>query len=216
MARTVAAEPIRSTLALPTCAATNSPHDAPVKASPLRSRTCAHRLILERLSHPLVRLIIWPPSWNWGAAAKYQAHPPCRFSMPRLSSGAHRWRLKRHSPRARHQIQFEFDKLRRTVRVGLRANAADAGTQAPLQRAERLPFQAVKRISGRVPLGDGRAREALVPVVVMAIGASQIELALSLHEQLASFGDKRLQLRIRFGHNRNAARLLRHERGQRQ
>src|SRR5215210_2618543 len=85
IARTVAAEPIRSTLALPTCAATNSPHDAPVKASPLRSRTCAHRLMLERLSHPLVRLIIWLPSWNWGAAAEYQArHAVGSYAAPQL------------------------------------------------------------------------------------------------------------------------------------
>src|SRR5215208_1035995 len=76
MPMTVPADPIRSMLALPTCAATNSPHDAPVKARPVRSRTCAHRLMLERLSHGLVRLIIWPPRWNWGAVDKYQAHLP--------------------------------------------------------------------------------------------------------------------------------------------
>src|SRR5947209_17358130 len=44
--------------ALPTCAATNSPHDAPVRASPDRSRICAHRLIVERASHVWGRFII--------------------------------------------------------------------------------------------------------------------------------------------------------------
>src|SRR5258708_7639033 len=59
MAETVAAEPIRSMLALPTCAATNRPHEAPVKASPIRSRTCAHRLMAERVSHGSLRLFMW-------------------------------------------------------------------------------------------------------------------------------------------------------------
>src|SRR5437868_12786144 len=45
-------------LARPTCTATNSPHEPPVKASPVRSSTCAHRLMVERASQSLVRLIM--------------------------------------------------------------------------------------------------------------------------------------------------------------
>src|SRR5665811_1011166 len=51
MARTAATEPISVMSALPTWAATNSPQEAPVRASPVRSRTCAHRLMVERVSH---------------------------------------------------------------------------------------------------------------------------------------------------------------------
>src|SRR5450432_1774567 len=58
MARMVTADPISSMSALAACAATNSPQEAPVKASPLRSRTCAHWLMVERASHDSVRLIM--------------------------------------------------------------------------------------------------------------------------------------------------------------
>src|SRR3984893_3874565 len=58
MARTVTVEPIRSISALAIFAATNSPQEAPVSASPVRSRTCAHRLMVERAFHGPVRWII--------------------------------------------------------------------------------------------------------------------------------------------------------------
>src|SRR5258708_16939838 len=51
----------------------------------------------------------------------------------------------------------------------------------------------------------------LAPIVVVAIRASQIELALPLHEQLTSFGDERFELRVGAGDDRDAARLLRDE-----
>src|SRR3954469_3729576 len=98
-------------------------------------------------------------------------------------SGPHRWRLHRHFSRARHQIELELDEFRRAVVVSLGAYAADATAQAPLQRAERLPFEPVKRIAGRVALRNRRTGKALVPVVVMAIRAGKIKLALALHEQ---------------------------------
>src|SRR6202166_1264036 len=58
MARTVTVEPIRSISALAIFAATNSPQEVPVSASPVRSRTCAHRLMVERAFHGPVRWII--------------------------------------------------------------------------------------------------------------------------------------------------------------
>src|SRR6202166_5078890 len=58
MARTVTVEPIRSISALAIFAATNSPQEVPVSASPVRSRTCAHRLMVERVFHGPVRWII--------------------------------------------------------------------------------------------------------------------------------------------------------------
>src|SRR5437667_9784921 len=96
------------------------------------------------------------------------------------SSGPHRRRLNRHALRARHQIKLEFDQFRRTVIIWLRPDAEDATAQAPLQRAKRLPFQPVLWVAGRVGLRDRRAREMLVPIVVVAVRAGQIELALPL------------------------------------
>src|SRR5450755_3576201 len=134
----------------------------------------------------------------------------------RASLRPHRWGFDPHPPRPRHQIELELDQFRRAVIVGLRANAADAAAQAALQRAERLPLQTVERIAGRVSLRDGGARKALVPVVVMAIGAAEIKLALALHEQIASFGDKWLELRVGAGLDGEPARLLRDEGDERQ
>src|SRR5437762_77636 len=201
-------------LARPTCTATNSPHEPPVKASPVRSSTCAHRLMVERASQSLVRLIML--TYQAGTGEPFPNIKPGRWSMLGLSSRAHRRRLGGHAPSAPHQIQFEFDQLRRTESVRLGADAADAGAQAALQGAERLPLQSVKRISGRVRLRDGRAGKALIPIVVMAVRAGEIELALSLQKQLASFGDKRLKLWIALRHDRHAARLLSQECGERQ
>src|SRR6266849_5886877 len=59
MARMTTDEPTRSMSALATSAATNSPHEPPAKARPIRSMTCAHLLMAERASHGSARLIIW-------------------------------------------------------------------------------------------------------------------------------------------------------------
>src|SRR5882757_7962028 len=56
----------------------------------------------------------------------------------------------------------------------------------------------------------------LVPIVIVTIGAAKIELSLPLHEQFASLGDERLELRIAIGLDRDAARLLCDEGSQRQ
>jgi hypothetical protein len=45
-------------LAFATSAATNNPQAPPAKASPLRSKTCAHLLTVERVFHGLERMII--------------------------------------------------------------------------------------------------------------------------------------------------------------
>ena len=123
-------------------------------------------------------------------------------------------RLHRHARGPRHQIKLQLDQFRRAVIIGLRADAGDAGAQPPLQRSQRLPLQPIDRIAGRMRLRDRRSRELLVPIVVMAIGAAEIELALPLHEQFAPLGDERLKLRIAAGLDRHAARLLRDEGGE--
>ncbi len=57
-------------------------------------------------------------------------------------------------------------------------------------------------------LRDRGAGEVLVPIVVMAIGAGEIELAFALHVEFTPLGDEGRKLRIVTGRNRNAARLL--------
>src|SRR5262249_35141274 len=114
---------------------------------------------------------------------------------------------------AGHEIELELDQLRRTEIIGLRPYTCHAGAQAALQRAERLPFQPIKRIAGGVSLRDRRSRQPLVPDLLMAIVAGEVELALPLGVERAAFGDERLELRIRPDLDRTAARLLRDEGG---
>src|SRR5258708_243383 len=126
-----------------------------------------------------------------------------------------RRRLDRHAVGARHQVKFELDQFRRAVIKSLGAEAGHAAAQPALQRAERLPFQPVDRIAGRLSLRDRRSCKMLVPIVVVAIRASQIELALPLHEQLTSFGDELFELRVGAGGCRHSAPLLRRPRSPR-
>ena len=128
----------------------------------------------------------------------------------------HRRRLHRHAAGTRHQIELEFDQFRRAVVVRLGANAREAGAQAALQRSQRLPLQPVQRIAGRMSLRDRRSRQPLVPIVVVAVAAGEIELALPQHEAIAALGDEGRELRIGAGLDRRAARLPRDEGGQRQ
>src|SRR5271170_3386077 len=125
-------------------------------------------------------------------------------------------RLDQHSARARHQIKLKLDKLRRAVIIGLRPDAEDATAQAPLQRAERLPFQAVQRIPGRMPLCNRRPRQSLTPIVVVAIRAGEIELALSSPIEVVTSRNEWRELRIVAGGEGDTARLLRDERSERQ
>src|SRR3954453_7630759 len=150
-----------------------------------------------------------PPPWPvWFAnASRRPAHPRA------TGSGADAGGLDRHTSRARHQIKFEFDQLGSAVNVRLRTDTGDASTQPTLQGAKRLPLEPVERIPGRMPLRDRRARKALVPIVVMAVGAAEIELTLALPIQLTPFVDKGLKSRIGLGHERHSERLPRHESG---
>ena len=67
-------------------------------------------------------------------------------------------------PRARHiRNSLERDVFGRAVGIGLGAHADQAVAQPPLQRAERLPFQPVERIAGRMRLRDRRCRRASCP-----------------------------------------------------
>src|SRR5581483_1907714 len=73
--------------------------------------------------------------------------------------------------------ELEVEVLGRAVGQHLRAHAREAGAQAPLLRAERLPFHAVRRVRGRVALADGLGEEALAPVLLVALRAREVHLA---------------------------------------
>src|ERR1700712_1067896 len=64
-------------------------------------------------------------------------------------------------------------------------------------------------------LGDGGAGKPPVPIVVMAVGAAEIELPLPMHEQLASFRDEALKPGIGNFSDGGAARVLSYESRQR-
>src|SRR5262249_31907232 len=85
-----------------------------------------------------------------------------------------------------------------------------------LQRTQRLPFQPVERIAGGVALRDRRSGKALVPIVVVAIGAGEIELALPLAVEGAALGDEGFELRVGTGLDPAAARLPGDKGGERQ
>src|SRR6516165_12487496 len=125
------------------------------------------------------------PSGGW---TRVRTSPGWRRSRYPHDSRPNGGGLDRHSGRARHQIKFELDELRGAVVKVLGPDSCDAVAQAALQRSHGLPFQPVDRIAGRQRLGDGRSSEMLVPIVIVAIGAAEIELSLSLHEELAALG----------------------------
>src|SRR5438876_9138788 len=96
----------------------------------------------------------------------------------------HRRCLDRHAAGAPHQIKFEIDVFGRAQGIEDRAHSKQAVAQPPLQRSERLPFEAIERISGRVALRDRGAGERLAPIVVVALRTGEIELPLALGYQL--------------------------------
>jgi hypothetical protein len=69
--------------------------------------------------------------------------------------------------------------------------AEEAVAQPPLDRSEALPFEAVDRVSGGMRLGNHAAGEVLAPVVVVAPGAGEVELALAAVEGFPACLEKR-------------------------
>src|SRR6266850_5404515 len=105
-------------------------------------------------------------------------------------------RLHRHPARAPHQVELEIDQLGRAVVIRLRADADETVAQAPLERAEALPFQPIERVPGRVRLRDDVARELPSPVGVVTLGAREVELALAPVEGGAAGVEERLRARV--------------------
>src|SRR5262249_41725648 len=108
----------------------------------------------------------------------------------------------------------EVDELRRPEGVGLSAHADHAVPQAPPERAERLPLQAVDRVAGRLPLRDAGARELAAPPLVVALRAGEVQLTLAQVEGRSPGLDERLHPRVVRDRDRHAARLPGEPRGQ--
>src|SRR5438093_1435506 len=82
--------------------------------------------------------------------------------------------LERKPLRAPGKIELEVRQLARAGRRHFRTDAVIACTDAPLQRPEHLPFEAVRRERIAVSLADGLGEEALAPILVVALRAGQI------------------------------------------
>ena len=78
---------------------------------------------------------------------------------------------------------------------------------APLQRPERLPFEAVRRERIAVSLADGLGEQALAPILVVALRAGQIHLTVPRMEERAPAVERRFRRTIDRDRERHAARL---------
>src|SRR5215211_966923 len=145
--------------------------------------------------------------------------PPMRarssLSPPPAALWPHRRRFHCQSAGAPHEIELERDILRCPVGVRFGAHPDHAVAQAALQRAERLSFQAVERIAGRMTLRDRIAGQALAPIVIVALTAGETELALAAIKQRTA-GVEKLDHAIRRDADRDAARLPPHVGGERE
>src|SRR4051812_184953 len=71
-----------------------------------------------------------------------------------MSLASHRRRLDRQAAAAPGEIGLEVEQHLRAVLRHLRMHAVHARAQAPLQRAELLPFEAICRIAVWLALGQ--------------------------------------------------------------
>src|SRR5512132_1508036 len=101
-----------------------------------------------------------------------------------------------HAARAPHEVELEVHQRGVAVLVRLRPHADQAVAQTPLQRAERLPLEAIERIAGRMRLRDDAAGQPAAPVVVVAVAAGQVELALAPLPERAAGVEERLRARV--------------------
>src|SRR5439155_824913 len=81
---------------------------------------------------------------------------------------------------------------------------------------ETLPLEAVDGIAGRVRLRDGVAGQAPAPVIVVTLAAGEVQLTLPSVERGPAAVEERLRPGIGGDVDRQAARLARHVRRQRQ
>src|SRR6267154_5204869 len=133
----------------------------------------------------------------------------CGASEADYCLGPHGGGFDLHSPRAPHQEELQVDEFCGAEVGHLRADPDEAVAQPPLERAQALPLQAVQRVTGGVSLRNHAAREVLPPVVVVAQGAGEVELALAALEGFPARLEKRPGTRVDRRLDRKPARLAR-------
>lgn len=90
--------------------------------------------------------------------------PSCNRRFIKLlnkSSGPYARRFEAHPSGAFRQISLKVDPLTCGVRIRLRAHGRHSVAQTSLQAAERLPFETVDGIAGRMRLRNRVTAEAL-------------------------------------------------------
>ena len=127
-----------------------------------------------------------------------------------------RRRLEFQALGALHEVELQRDIFRCIERPGFGADSDQAVAQPSLQRTQRLPFQPIDRIAGRMRLGNDDARQLLAGIVVVADGAGEIELALAAAIDLRALRAERLEARVVGRGDRQVARLVRDIGGERQ
>src|SRR5882757_11022280 len=120
----------------------------------------------------------------------------CGASEADYCLGPHGGRLDLHPPRPPHQEKLQIDEFRSAEVGHLRADPGETVAQPPLERPRALPLQAIERVTGGVSLRNHAAREVLPPVVVVAQGAGEVELALAAIEGFPARLEKRPGTRV--------------------
>ena len=96
--------------------------------------------------------------------------------------------FNRHARGAYRQPGLQCQVLRGIDPKRLGPHAHHAAAQPALQAAQALPFQPVAGVAGGVRLGDAGATQALAGMLVVALGAGQVELAQPLLPQRLALG----------------------------
>ena len=107
------------------------------------------------------------------------------------SSSAHARRLERNALRAPREIQLDVGELACARRRHLRADAEQARANAPLQRTDSLPFEPIRRKCTRMTLAEGLGKQALSPVLIVALRAREVHLPVPLAVERAAAFERR-------------------------
>src|SRR5438270_8663254 len=99
-------------------------------------------------------------TWTWASDIPISPF----FRRPNSSSAPHARRLDRQPLSAPREIQLEIQIFLRTVGQHLGAYSREAGAQAALERAHRLPFHAIRRVGVGMSLADGLGEQPLAPL----------------------------------------------------
>src|SRR5690606_26486444 len=104
--------------------------------------------------------------------------------------------------------------FRRAVIQHFGPHAEAARAQATMERAEGLPLEPIDGKPRRMPLADGISSELPAPALVVALGASEVELALPCGEELSAVLEMASRRAIDRNGNGHSPRLIGDKRGE--